>query len=131
MRKMQPPIHPRGLSDHEIDESDAPVRRLDLGSPLAQSVLEVVESIPMGKVASYGQVAAMAGLPRGARYVGSCMRNLPSDRNVPWHRVLRSNGEIAPRPSAERQKAKLRAEGVTVRGNRVSMTRFQWTPSMR
>ncbi|MCE2437238.1 MAG: methylated-DNA--[protein]-cysteine S-methyltransferase [Pseudomonadales bacterium] len=117
------------MCDPASEQTDDFLRRLDLASPLAQRVLEVVNSIPLGRVASYGQVAAMAGAPRAARYVGNCMRHLPPNLNAPWHRVLRRNGEIARRPGAERQKERLRAEGVAVNGNRVSMSRFQWIPS--
>jgi alkylated DNA nucleotide flippase Atl1 len=54
-----------------------------------------VQLIPLGKVASYGQIADPAGLPRLARLVGNSISYAPKYMDVPWHRVLRSNGQIA------------------------------------
>ncbi|MCC7328629.1 MAG: MGMT family protein [Gammaproteobacteria bacterium] len=79
-----------------------------------------VAAIPPGAVASYGQVAAQAGLPRGARLVGRVLADCPQD--LPWHRVLTAAGRIALPPgsaSAREQLRRLRAEGVEVRNGRV------------
>lgn len=96
-----------------------------------QKIWQVVLSVPAGKVASYGQIAEMAGLGRQARYIGRALGKLPSGHNVPWYRIIRSNGQIA-FPSGsdtfQRQKALLEAEGVTVSDGRVSMSRFRWNP---
>lgn len=89
--------------------------------------------IPKGKVASYGQVADLAGLPGRARLVGKAMGYVPEDMPVPWYRVLRSSGQIAfPAGSeyAERQKGLLQEEGVAVFNNRVKLTEFQWQPDL-
>jgi len=89
----------------------------------------VVASIPRGTVASYGQVAALAGLPRGARRVGRCLAALPSDTRLPWHRVVNAAGGISlPGPSGRRQRQLLRDEGVAFKGERVDLARFRWTP---
>ncbi|KXS50762.1 MAG: methylated-DNA-protein-cysteine methyltransferase related protein, partial [Marinobacter sp. T13-3] len=60
-----------------------------------QKIWQVVAAIPEGKVASYGQIAAMAGLGRQARFVGRALGRLPAGHSIPWHRVIRSNGQIA------------------------------------
>lgn len=92
-------------------------------------ICSVVAAIPRGCVASYGQVAALAGLPRHARLVGRVLRELPDDVDVPWHRVVSHSGAISPRgaPASERrQRRLLEAEGVRFRGARVDMRRHQW-----
>ncbi len=96
-----------------------------------QKIWQVVLAIPAGKVASYGQVAAMAGLGRQARFVGRALGKLPAGHSVPWFRVLRSTGQIAfppGSPAYERQVDLLRHDGVEVVNGRVSMSRYRWTP---
>ncbi|MFV8571440.1 MGMT family protein [Marinobacter sp. SBS5] len=96
-----------------------------------QKIWQVVAAIPPGKVASYGQVAAMAGLGRQARFVGRALGKLPAGHSIPWYRVLRSNGQIAfPEGTETRQlqTENLRLEGVEVNKGRVSMKSFQWQP---
>ncbi len=71
---------------------------------------ELIRSIPKGKVATYGQIAGMAGDPRGARQV---VRVLTSQKNLPWHRVLAAGGRITlPGPGGALQRKLLAAEGV-------------------
>lgn len=60
-----------------------------------QKIYEVVKSIPEGKVASYGQVAAMAGNPRWSQIVGYALHNNPSQEEIPCHRVVRKDGRVA------------------------------------
>ncbi|KEF31693.1 methylated-DNA--protein-cysteine methyltransferase-related protein [Marinobacter nitratireducens] len=96
-----------------------------------QKIWQVVLSIPKGKVASYGQVAKMAGLGRQARYIGRALGKLPAGHQIPWYRVLRSNGQIAfPEGSEqfEKQKTKLEQEGVKVERGRVKLNVHQWRP---
>jgi len=96
-----------------------------------QKIWQVVAAIPEGKVASYGQIAAMAGLGRQARFVGRALGRLPAGHSIPWHRVIRSNGQIAfPEGTEARQlqTEKLRMEGVEVIKGRVRMKAFQWQP---
>jgi methylated-DNA-protein-cysteine methyltransferase-like protein len=96
-----------------------------------QKIWQVVAAIPQGKVASYGQVAAMAGLGRQARFVGRALGRLPAGHSIPWQRVIRSNGQIAFPEGTETcqlQTEKLRLEGVDVYKGRVKMKDFQWQP---
>src|SRR5436189_5146910 len=73
----------------------------------------VVARIPRGRVATYGQVARLAGLTGQARLVGYAMAALPSGTRIPWQRVVNAQGAISlPGRSAERQRALLEAEGV-------------------
>lgn len=96
-----------------------------------QKIWQVVLSIPEGKVASYGQVASMAGLGRQARYIGRALGKLPAGHTVPWYRVIRSNGQIAFPEGTETfatQKKLLEQEGVEVKNGRISMRLYQWQP---
>lgn len=96
-------------------------------------IWRTVQLIPLGKVASYGQIADLAGIPGRARLVGKSLGFVPKDMEVPWHRVLRSNGQIAfPRGSEESQKQTglLQQEDVAVFNNRVKLSIFQWQPDL-
>lgn len=90
-------------------------------------VYGIVRRIPSGRVATYGQVAALAGTPRGARAVGWALRALDerAAASVPWHRVVNAAGAISPRPglSPEIQRQRLRAEGVRFRKGHVDLGR--------
>jgi len=118
------------------------------GNPAAFSrIWSVVSRIPRGRVATYGQVARMAGLSRGARTAGWALNALPDDlridgRPVPWHRVINAGGRISPRGgdgeslAVVRQGSRLRREGirVTVNGT-IDLEHYGWsgdrTPSSR
>lgn len=90
---------------------------------LARRMLNVVASIPSGRVSTYGEVAARSG-SRSPRLAGFVLANL-ADETTPWHRVLRSDGTPAPHLAAE-QLARLRSEGVLADGGRVDLRRFRW-----
>jgi methylated-DNA-protein-cysteine methyltransferase-like protein len=82
----------------------------------------VVAMIPPGSVATYGQVAALAGMPRHARLVGRVLRNLPRESRLPWHRVVNAALRISTRAGdgAGTQRQRLEAEGVSFVGERVA-----------
>ena len=90
-------------------------------------------AIPPGRVASYGQIAELAGIPRGARLVGRALQQAPKELDLPWHRVLNSQGRIAlpeDSPAHRMQIERLIAEAVVVVGDRVKMTRYRWQPDL-
>ena len=94
-------------------------------------VLEIVRLIPRGAVASYGQVAALAGYPRHARHVAAALRSVDDATAVPWHRVISSDGTIPRRGGSdhhELQRLLLESEGVELDGGRVPMERYRWEP---
>ena len=94
-------------------------------------IYDVVRRIPRGRVATYGQVAALAGLPGHARQVGYALAALPAGSRIPWHRVVNVRGEISLRsggPGAGvAQRLRLEQEGVTfdARG-RLPLGTFAW-----
>ncbi|MET0965373.1 MAG: MGMT family protein [Nakamurella sp.] len=91
---------------------------------LAQRILDVVASIPAGKVATYGDIAARAG-SRSPRLAGFVLAQL-ADEDTPWHRVLRADGTPAPH-LADEQLQRLRAENVRVLDGKVDLKRFRIT----
>jgi methylated-DNA-protein-cysteine methyltransferase-like protein len=95
-----------------------------------QRIHAVVRRIPRGRVATYGQIATLAGLPGAARQVGYAMHALPPHTTVPWHRVLNARGIISlPGGSGLSQRLRLEAEGIRfdARG-RVKLADVQWRP---
>ncbi len=96
-----------------------------------QKIWSAVKSIPRGKVATYGQVAAIAGFPKQARMAGYALFNCPSGSPIPWFRVINAQGRVSlpPRSTAARkQRAMLKKEGVTFIGGRVNLARYRWQP---
>jgi len=87
-----------------------------------QRIWSIVALIPRGKVASYGQIAALAGMPRHARLVGRTLRELPRGSRLPWHRVVNAALKISVRAggAASVARARLEAEGVEFIGERVA-----------
>ncbi|MFN3581365.1 MAG: MGMT family protein, partial [Pseudomonas sp.] len=86
-------------------------------------------SVPAGRVISYGRLAELAGMGRGARLVGRWLGQLPEDSSLPWHRVLNSQGKLslpADSPAGQEQYQRLMAEGVMIERRRVNMRRFGW-----
>ena len=101
-----------------------------------QLIYGVVRRIPKGRVATYGQVAELAGLPNHARQVGYALNALSGkDARVPWQRVVNARGEVSLRsaPDADRlQRAILESEGVAFgAGGRIDLARFRWKPRLR
>jgi methylated-DNA-protein-cysteine methyltransferase-like protein len=91
-------------------------------------VYRLVRRIPRGRVATYGQVAALLGRAGAARAVGTAMRGSPDD--VPWHRVVNARGAISRRARAASmltQRIRLEQEGVGFRAGRVVLARHRWT----
>lgn len=98
---------------------------------LHQRIHRVVSRIPLGRVATYGQIARLAGLPGQARLVGYAMHAVPSGSNIPWQRVVNAKGEISiPGENGKRQRGLLEHEGVRfdARG-RIPLATYQWRPS--
>jgi methylated-DNA-protein-cysteine methyltransferase-like protein len=100
-----------------------------------QRIYRLVARIPRGRVATYGQLARLAGFPRRARQVGYALAALPNGTVLPWQRVINAKGEVSRRRrfGAElTQRMLLEREGVRFDGRgRVALSRFQWSPRRR
>lgn len=96
---------------------------------LAQLILQVVALIPYGKVATYGQIAKMAGLPKHARLVGRVLQQV-EDKPLPWHRVINSQGKISlsklDAQGDNLQIIKLQAENIVVNAAKINLKLYQW-----
>jgi methylated-DNA-protein-cysteine methyltransferase-like protein len=97
-----------------------------------ETIYAVVRRIPRGRVATYGQVAELAGLPGRARQAGYALHALPAATAVPWHRVVNARGAVSTRSEAGDalgQRLRLEGEGIRfdARG-RLSLARHRWVP---
>jgi methylated-DNA-protein-cysteine methyltransferase-like protein len=137
----RPDEHP-GLSDLGSNHSNQ--RKLSMprmrkqsqiippeGNEAAAAIYAVIRRIPRGWVATYGQVAAMAGLPRRARLVGQVLQHLGPATDIPWHRVVNAKGEVSYALSRNGgdalQQRLLEKEGVEFDNrNRFDLERFRW-----
>ena len=102
-------------------------------NPDYDKIWQTVNLIPLGKVACYGQIADLAGLPGRARMVGKALGYAPSKMALPWHRVINSQGKISfPIGSEyfEKQKGLLQSEDVVVINGRIKLRQFQWQPDL-
>ncbi len=98
-----------------------------------QQIFQVLARIPPGKVVTYGQLAQLAGLPGYARFVGTTLKHLPQESQLPWHRVINARGQIslpAETEGYERQRARLLAEGIRFSGKRINLKQYQWQPGL-
>jgi methylated-DNA-protein-cysteine methyltransferase-like protein len=98
--------------------------------PFREAVLAFVRRIPKGRLASYGQIALMAGFPRRPRQVGMILKGLPENTELPWHRVVNTHGYVPSKGrwwGAQVQIARLRKEGIEVDelGN-LDLERYRW-----
>lgn len=94
---------------------------------LYERIYQMAALIPPGKVLTYGQLAFLAGIPRGGRMAGQAMANVKEGQKIPCHRVVNSVGRCA--PGYTDQHALLQAEGVSFLENgRVDMKRHMWNP---
>lgn len=91
-------------------------------------VYETVATIPVGCVATYGQIAKIIGLPRHARHVGFALSRLTADTTVPWHRVVNSKGELHQRHDGQyTQRQRLADEGILLNERGIiSLKHYQW-----
>jgi len=98
-------------------------------------IYAVVRRIPYGRVATYGQIAALAGFPGQARQVGYALHSLPEGSEVPWQRVINARGEVSLRSEAgweHYQRHLLAEEGVVFNDSgRVDLDRYRWEPVLR
>ena len=99
-----------------------------------EAIYAVVRRIPRGRIATYGQVARLAGLPGRARQAGYALHALPAESAVPWHRVVNAQGAVSRRSASGdglRQRLLLEGEGVRFDARGRVLERHRWTPRAR
>jgi methylated-DNA-protein-cysteine methyltransferase related protein len=124
-------VRGRARDGEARERAETPAR-----SQLWPRIYAVVARIPRGRVATYGQVAALAGLPRQARLAGYALHGLPDGSTLPWHRVINAAGRVSersePGPSEGLQRHLLEEEGVVFDlSGRVDLRRYRWKPRAR
>jgi len=100
-------------------------------TPFTEKVIQIIRGIPSGKVMTYGQIAALAGTPRGARQVARILHSMSRKYQLPWHRVINMKGRIVLQDAESyfEQIAVLRMGGVEVGfDGEVDLTQYQWHP---
>ncbi len=94
------------------------------------AIYQVVHQIPAGKVATYGQVATLAGIAGAARHVGTVLRKLPKDTQLPWHRVINAQGKLSVSNNRggyqEKQQQRLEQEGVIFSNKKINLREYGW-----
>jgi methylated-DNA-protein-cysteine methyltransferase-like protein len=96
-----------------------------------ERIWATIRRIPLGRVATYGQIAAEAGYPKRPRLTAQALAHVPPGMEIPWYRVINAQGRISiPEGSAghREQKRRLKGEGVKFAGERVDLDRYRWQP---
>jgi methylated-DNA-protein-cysteine methyltransferase related protein len=96
-----------------------------------EKALEIIKDIPKGKVMTYGQIATLAGSPRGARQVVRILHSMSDKYQLPWHRVINAKGEIGIQDEELfiNQKMMLENEGIRINGERkINLEDYQFLP---
>jgi methylated-DNA-protein-cysteine methyltransferase related protein len=99
-------------------------------SPAYRRIYAVIARVPRGRVATYGQIAALAGLPGRARQVGYALHALPDDAPLPWHRIVNARGTSSlPGVAGDEQRRRLARERIVIGANGcIDLARYGWTP---
>lgn len=102
-------------------------------NPFTARVIHIIKAVPPGHVMSYGQVAASAGNPRGARQVSRILHSMSRKHELPWHRIINAQGGISTPENAEEkgftQRDLLEQEGVLFNSqNKVDLADYRWFP---
>jgi len=98
-------------------------------SGLYKKIWNIVNQIPEGKVATYGQITRLAGIGQNARLVGYALHKLPEGSSVPWHRVINASGKISLRTGKgyhDIQKMLLEKEGIIFRNDKIDLEKYGW-----
>ncbi len=117
------------MGDRDVKARESP----HTVEPLSVRIAALIRSVPKGRVATYGQIAVLAGAPGAARRVAWLLHSSSRTERLPWHRVINSRGRISLPPGGgyELQRSLLEAEGVRFDGDSVDMRRCLWRPRLR
>lgn len=99
--------------------------------PFTEKAVLILKEVPHGQIATYGQIARLAGNPRAARQIARILHSMSSPYNLPWHRVVNAKGEIVigGQGKAFEQRSLLKEEGVVVVNNKVDLQLYGWKPN--
>ena len=97
-------------------------------SNFSKQVIKIIKKIPTGKVASYGQIATLAGNNKAARQISRILHSSSDKYDLPWHRVINSQGKISLRigDGFEMQKAMLESEGIKIIKDKIDLEKYKW-----
>ncbi len=97
-------------------------------SLFSKLAIEIIQKIPVGRVATYVQIATLAGNNKAARQISRILHSSSDKYELPWHRVINSQGRISLRSGDgfEMQKAMLESEGIQVKKGKIDLAKFQW-----
>ena len=97
---------------------------------MRRAFYETIACVPYGKVATYGQIATLAGYPGRARQVGFALAGMPGESDLPWHRIINAQGKVSPRSGSSHlvQYELLASEGIVFTAQRINLKRFGWRP---
>jgi methylated-DNA-protein-cysteine methyltransferase related protein len=98
-------------------------------TPFTEKVISIIQSIPEGKVMTYGQIAGLAGSPRAARQVVRILHSMSKKYQLPWHRVINAKGQVGIKDEAtyNEQILSLEAEGIEVGfHDQIDLEKYQW-----
>lgn len=97
-------------------------------SHFSKQVIEIIKKIPAGKVATYGQIANLAGNNKAARQISRILHSSSDKYDLPWHRVINSQGKISLKfgNGFEMQKAMLESEGIQVIKDKIDLVKYKW-----
>ncbi|MER2173846.1 MAG: MGMT family protein [Carnobacterium sp.] len=101
-------------------------------TPFTERVIHIIQSIPSGKVMTYGQIASLAGNARGARQVVRILHSMSQKYDLPWHRIINAKGEVAIKDAegAFTQKDRLLSEGITLtQSGKVDLVVYRYHPT--
>ena len=101
----------------------------DMRTEFSKRVIDLIRSVPKGKVATYGLIASLAGHPQGSRGVGWLLHSSTNKHKLPWQRIIKSGGQLSfpmSSPKFNLQKNKLEAEGVIVVNGKIDLKKFLW-----
>ena len=92
---------------------------------------QTLNSVPNGKVVTYGQLADLSGMGKRARLAGRWLKELPEGSKLPWHRVINAQGKISFPEGSEQffeQKERLALEGIVMHNGKIKLKEYRWQP---
>lgn len=96
-----------------------------------EKIWATIRRVPLGRVATYGQIATEAGFPKRPRLTAQALANVPPGMELPWYRIINAQGRISipeDHPGYREQRRRLRGEGIQFDGKRISLETYRWQP---